>query len=63
MVNLKKMREVIHAVKTITEYLEDLGVFFMSDITDDNMAEMMLITDMGQSEVTYILKYLFEGGE
>ena len=55
----RKVRDVINAVKTITEYLEDMGVFFMSDLTDDNIAEMMLITELSHSDVKYIIQYLF----
>ena len=61
MVNLKKMREVIHAITTITQYIEDMGVFFKSDLTDDNYIEMMLITDLSLKEVKYIVNYIFKG--
>jgi len=56
----RKVRDVINAVKTITQYLEDMGVFFYSDLTDDNYAEMMLITELSHSDVKYIVEYLFK---
>lgn len=54
------IRQALDKIHSISEYLEDMGVFFESDIEEDNYAEMQLITDLSKDEVAEILSYLFK---
>jgi uncharacterized protein YegJ (DUF2314 family) len=54
------IRETLDKIIIIAEYLEDMRIYFESDIEDDNYAEMQLITGLSFEEVAEILSYLFK---
>lgn len=54
------VHDVLKQVDIITEYLEDMSIAFISDLTHDNFAEMELITELNSMEVMEVLSYLFK---
>lgn len=63
MTNRLSVHQVLNEVKNITEYLEDMDITSISDLTSDNFAEMELISDLTSLEVMEVLSYIFEGVE
>jgi hypothetical protein len=54
------VHEVLKELDNIKEYLEDMGIFFLSDISDDDYANIDLITPLNRMEVMEVINYLFE---
>ena len=61
--NRLSVHQVLNQLNIITEYLEDMGVFFLSDLEADNFAEMQLISDLTSIELMEVLSYIFKVGE
>jgi hypothetical protein len=53
------VHEVLNEVKNIAEYLSDMGIAFMDDLTEDDYANIDLITPLNSIEVMEVLSYLF----
>ena len=60
MTNRLSVHEVLNEVKNIKEYLDDMGIAFISDLTEDDYANIDLITPLNSIEVMEVLSYLFE---
>lgn len=60
MTNRLSVHEVLKELDNIKEYLEDMGIFFLSDISDDDYANIDLITPLNRMEVMEVINYLFE---
>lgn len=60
MTNRLSVHEVLNEVKNIAEYLEDMGIAFLSDLTEDDYANIDLITPLNSIEVMEVLSYLFD---
>ena len=53
------VHEVLNEVKNIDEYLSDMGIAFIDDLTYDDYANIDLITPLNSVEVMEVLSYLF----
>ena len=60
MTNRLSVHEVLNEVKNIKEYLQDMDIAFISDLTEDDYANIDLITPLNSIEVMEVLSYLFE---